>query len=65
MLPPPEKRKIFVTIQLFFASGGPAGGQTFEKFDKQILIIVQQFVTIQPSFDFEKAPLFGGGHSWF
>ena len=26
----------FVTIQLSFASGGPAGGQTFKKFDKQV-----------------------------
>jgi len=26
-----------ITIQLDVASGGPAGGQTFEKFDKQIL----------------------------
>jgi len=28
---------INVTIQQIFASGGPAGGQTFEKFDKQVL----------------------------
>ncbi|SCX96649.1 hypothetical protein [Desulfoluna spongiiphila] len=26
-----------VTIQLNIASGGPAGGQTFKKFDKQVL----------------------------
>ncbi|BCS98394.1 hypothetical protein DSLASN_40260 [Desulfoluna limicola] len=26
-----------VTIQLNIASGGPAGGQTFETFDKQVL----------------------------
>ena len=26
-----------VTIQLKIASGGPAGGQTFKKFDKQVL----------------------------
>ena len=25
-----------VTIQFDVASGGPAGGQTFEKFDKQV-----------------------------
>ncbi|VFQ46513.1 hypothetical protein MSL71_41800 [Desulfoluna butyratoxydans] len=29
--------KIIVTIQLMFASGGPAGGKPFEKFDKQAL----------------------------
>jgi hypothetical protein len=27
----------YVTIQLIFASGGPAGSQTFEKFDRQVL----------------------------
>jgi len=31
------KEKKRVTIQLKIASGGPAGGQTFEKFDKQVL----------------------------
>jgi len=29
--------KKWVTIQFKSASGGPAGGQTFEKFDKQVL----------------------------
>jgi len=29
--------KIKIAIQFQFASGGPAGGQTFKKFDKQVL----------------------------
>jgi hypothetical protein len=32
----------FVVFALFlnlFASGGPAGGQTFEKFDKHVLLL--------------------------
>jgi len=29
-----------VTIQLNIASGGPARGQTFEKFDKQVLRLI-------------------------
>jgi len=32
--------KFEVTIQIKIASGGPAGGQTFEKFDKQVLMTV-------------------------
>ena len=28
------------TIQLMFASGGPAGGKTIKKFDKQVLMSV-------------------------
>jgi len=31
---------ILVTIQLNIASGGPAGGQTFETFDKQVLRLI-------------------------
>ncbi|BCS99087.1 hypothetical protein DSLASN_47190 [Desulfoluna limicola] len=27
-------------LRMAIASGGPAGGQTFEKFDKQILFVI-------------------------
>ncbi|WP_236888689.1 hypothetical protein [Desulfoluna limicola] len=30
-------RFLFIAVKLIFASGGPAGGKTFEKFDKQVL----------------------------
>jgi len=38
-----------VTTQLSIPSGGPAGGQTFEKFDKQVLRAFDYSIDIDKS----------------
>jgi hypothetical protein len=30
------------------ASGGPAGGQTFEKFDKHVFLDMKKWIQLQP-----------------
>jgi len=30
-----------------YASGGPAGGQTFEKFDKQVLASIMEYTDVK------------------
>jgi hypothetical protein len=54
---------VFVTIQLSVASGGPAGGQTFEKFDKQVLFVLRQFGALWVFSQSGCPPLVAGGEA--